>query len=46
MKIAIPRERKILEGRIALTPQAVSELVEAGHEVYIENEAGPTEWLY
>ncbi len=40
MKIAIPRERKTLEGRIALTPQAVSALVEAGHEVYIENEAG------
>lgn len=40
MKIAIPRERKTLEGRIALTPEAVFALVKAGHEVYIESEAG------
>jgi alanine dehydrogenase len=30
MKIAIPRERKTLEGRVALTPEAVFTLIEAG----------------
>lgn len=40
MKIAIPRERKILEGRIALTPNAVAILVQAGHDVVIEKDAG------
>ncbi len=40
MKIGIPRERKPLEGRIALTPPAVRELVTDGHEVRIEQGAG------
>lgn len=40
MKIGIPRERKLLEGRIVLTPQAVSELVKAGHQVWVEAGAG------
>ncbi len=40
MKIAIPRERKILEGRIALTPNAVKMLIQAGHQVIIEKDAG------
>lgn len=40
MKIAIPRERKTLEGRVALTPEAVFTLIEAGHDVYVESEAG------
>lgn len=40
MKIGIPRESKILEGRIALTPSAVSELVKQEHQVFIEQNAG------
>lgn len=40
MVIGIPKERKIQEYRVALTPQAVRVLVERGHRVYIEKEAG------
>lgn len=36
MKIAIPREVKILEGRVTLTPAAISELIYQGNEVCIE----------
>jgi len=40
MKIAIPKEIKTLEGRVALIPAACSPLVEAGHSVFIEQGAG------
>ena len=40
MKIGIPREIKVLEGRIALTPNEVSELVKHKHQVFVENNAG------
>lgn len=40
MKIGIPREIKILEGRIALTPLAVRELVKHKHQVFVEKNAG------
>ncbi len=40
MRIIIPRERKVLEGRVALNPAAVGELVSAGHEVCVEAAAG------
>ena len=40
MKIAIPRETKSDEYRIAMLPVGVELLVEAGHEVWIENDAG------
>lgn len=40
MKIGIPREIKVLEGRIALTPNEVSELVKHKHPVFVENNAG------
>lgn len=40
MKIGIPREIKVLEGRVALTPAATHELVKQGHEVFIESNAG------
>ena len=40
MKIGIPREVKILEGRIALIPDAAGHLVRQGHTVYIERDAG------
>lgn len=40
MQIGIPKELKQNEGRIALTPMAVSTLVKAGHSVYVELGAG------
>lgn len=40
MQIGIPKEQKTLEGRVALTPDAVKSLITAGHEVYIELGAG------
>lgn len=40
MRIGIPREIKTLEGRVALVPEAVAELVRRGHEVFIERSAG------
>lgn len=40
MIIGVPRERKIQEYRVALTPQAVSVLTARGHEVLIEKGAG------
>lgn len=40
MVIGIPRERKIQEYRVALTPQAVGVLVQHGHKVYVEKGAG------
>ena len=40
MIIGIPKERKIQEYRVALTPQAVSVLVQQGHKVYVEKGAG------
>ena len=40
MKIGIPKEIKILEGRVALIPEAAGELVKHGHAVAIEQHAG------
>ena len=40
MKVAIPREVKNNEYRVAITPSGVNELVRNGHEVYVEAEAG------
>ena len=40
MIIGIPRERKTLEKRVALTPDGVLELVKHGHKVLIETGAG------
>jgi alanine dehydrogenase len=40
MKIGIPKEIKDQEGRVALTPAAVGQLVSAGHEVTVETGAG------
>lgn len=40
MRIGIPKERKTMEGRVALTPSAVSALVSGGHTVFVESEAG------
>jgi alanine dehydrogenase len=40
MKIAIPREVKNHEYRVAATPAGVRELASHGHEVYVEKDAG------
>lgn len=40
MKVGIPKEIKNSENRIAITPAGVYELKNAGHEVYIETNAG------
>jgi alanine dehydrogenase len=40
MRIGVPKEIKADEHRVALTPAGVRELVERGHEVFVESEAG------
>ncbi len=40
MVIGVPRERKIQEYRVAVTPLSVSALVQSGHKVFIEKGAG------
>lgn len=40
MRIAIPKEIKTLEGRVALVPDAVAELVKHGHEVFVQQDSG------
>lgn len=40
MEIGIPRELKVMEGRVALIPEACHDLVSAGHRVFVERDAG------
>src|SRR5882762_3117699 len=40
MKVGIPREVKNHEYRVAITPAGVRELVNHGHEVFLEKDAG------
>jgi alanine dehydrogenase len=40
MVIDIPKERKIQEYRVALTPEAVGVLAGRGHRVFIKKDAG------
>jgi alanine dehydrogenase len=40
MRIGVPKEIKPHEYRVGLTPGAVREYVSAGHDVYVETEAG------
>jgi alanine dehydrogenase len=40
MRVGVPREIKPQEGRVALTPAGVRELVARGHEVVVESGAG------
>ena len=40
MIIGVPRERKTLEKRVALTPDGARELARRGHKVLIETNAG------
>jgi alanine dehydrogenase len=40
MKVGVPTEIKTDEYRVALTPAGVRELVDAGHDVYVQSGAG------
>jgi len=40
MRIGVPKEIKVLEARVALTPEGASEFIRAGHSVVIEAGAG------
>jgi alanine dehydrogenase len=40
VKVGIPRELKDNEYRVAITPSGVRELSAAGHQVYVEHDAG------
>ena len=40
MRIGVPKEIKVHEYRVGLTPASVAELVAAGHEVVVETRAG------
>src|SRR5215469_1257541 len=40
MKVGVPKEVKNHEYRVAITPSGVHELVRAGHEVYVQQDAG------
>ena len=40
MIVGVPKEIKVHESRVAITPEGVSEFVHAGHTVIIENNAG------
>jgi alanine dehydrogenase len=40
MRIGVPREVKDQEYRVAMTPAGAHELVRAGHEVFVEQDAG------
>jgi alanine dehydrogenase len=40
MKIGIPREVMTGEGRIALVPDACRLIIDAGHAIYIQRQAG------
>lgn len=40
MILGIPKEIKVLEARVALTPAGAQALIEAGHQVLVETKAG------
>jgi alanine dehydrogenase len=40
MRVSVPRERTIMEGRVALAPQACRHLISAGAQVTVEARAG------
>jgi len=40
MKVGVPREVKVHEYRVAITPAGVHELVRHGHDVFVEADAG------
>src|SRR5919112_166820 len=40
MRVGVPKEIKVHEYRVGLTPASVAELTAAGHEVFVETRAG------
>ncbi len=40
MKIGVPKEIKDQEGRVAITPDGAQHLIQKGHQVFIERDAG------
>lgn len=40
MRIGIPKESKVLEGRVGLVPEACADLVRSGHRLFVETGAG------
>jgi alanine dehydrogenase len=40
MKIGVPKEIKDQEGRVAITPDGAQHLIQKGHQVFIETDAG------
>jgi alanine dehydrogenase len=40
MRVGVPKEIKVLENRVGLTPASVRELVTHGHAVTVERTAG------
>jgi len=40
MKVGVPKEIKVLEFRVGMIPSGVKELVDEGHEVFVETNAG------
>ena len=40
MKVGVPKEIKVLEYRVGMIPSGVKELVNEGHEVFVETNAG------
>ena len=40
MRVGSPKEIKVHEYRVGLTPESAAELVRAGHEVFLETKAG------
>ena len=40
MRVGVPKEIKNHEYRVGLTPASVAELIAAGHEVFVEKDAG------
>src|SRR5436853_910932 len=40
MRIGVPKEIKVHEYRVGLTPASVAELVAHGHEVFVETKGG------
>ena len=40
MKVGVPKEIKVLEYRVGMIPSGVKELVDEGHEVFVETNAG------
>jgi alanine dehydrogenase len=40
MRVGVPKEIKVLESRVGLTPESVREVVAHGHEVIVEHDAG------